>query len=134
MITGCCLCGAIQFEISSPIESVGNCHCSRCRKTHGTPFSTYAQTANEGLQITAGADRVRRYRSSTEVERTFCDTCGSNFTFRHEAMPAAVWVAAGLLEDTPTLRPGHHIFVASKASWHEITDALPQFDEYPPQP
>jgi hypothetical protein len=30
-------------------------------------------------------------------------------------------------------RPGAHIFVASKAPWHTITDDLPRFDEYPPQ-
>ena len=132
MTQGSCLCGSIQFEISSAIENVGNCHCSMCRKVHGAPFSTYAQTASEGLRITAGAEHVRRYRSSDPVERSFCDTCGSNFTFRFDAMPAAVWVAAGLLEDTPALRPQHHIFVASKASWHEISDDLPQFAEYPP--
>ena len=30
------------------------------------------------------------------------------------------------------LRQTHHIFCGSKAPWHEITDGLPQFDEYPP--
>ena len=104
-----------------------------CRKAHGAPFSTYAQTASEGLHLQAGADRIRRYRSSPPVERSFCDTCGSNFTFRFDGMPDTVFVAAGLLEDTPELRPGHHIFVASKASWHDIDDDLPQFDEYPPE-
>jgi hypothetical protein len=26
----------------------------------------------------------------------------------------------------------YHIFVGSKAPWHEITDALPQYPEFPP--
>jgi hypothetical protein len=26
----------------------------------------------------------------------------------------------------------HHIHVGSKAAWHPITDALPQFEELPP--
>ena len=30
------------------------------------------------------------------------------------------------------IRPQANIFVASKACWHEITDELPRFDEYPP--
>jgi hypothetical protein len=29
-----------------------------------------------------------------------------------------------------SIRPAGHIFVGSKAPWFEITDDLPQFDEY----
>jgi hypothetical protein len=39
-------------------------------------------------------------------------------------------VAYGPLEDEPTLKPTAHIFVGSKAPWYEITDDLPQHDEY----
>jgi hypothetical protein len=35
------------------------------------------------------------------------------------------------LIDEPTLKPTAHIFVGSKASWHEILDDLPQYDESP---
>ena len=38
---------------------------------------------------------------------------------------------AGCLDDDPGIRPERHIFVASKAPWHEISGALPQFNEYP---
>jgi hypothetical protein len=38
-----------------------------------------------------------------------------------------VHVAMGTLVDAPSIRPGAHIFVASKAPWHEITDNLPQY-------
>jgi hypothetical protein len=36
----------------------------------------------------------------------------------------------GSLIDEPTIRPSGHIFVGSKAPWFEITDELPQSDEY----
>ena len=134
MLTGHCLCGAIRFEVTPPLQGVGNCHCSMCRRSHGTPFFTYAQVEREGLRVLAGAEHVRRFRSSPPVERSFCDTCGANFTFAFDGMPGSIWVAAGLFDDDPALRPDHHIFVASKASWHEITDALPQHAEYPPMP
>ena len=39
-------------------------------------------------------------------------------------------VALGSLVDAPSIRPTSHIFVGSKADWFEITDDLPQFDEY----
>jgi hypothetical protein len=36
----------------------------------------------------------------------------------------------GSLVDTPSIRVSAHIFVGSKAPWFEITDDLPQFEEY----
>jgi hypothetical protein len=36
----------------------------------------------------------------------------------------------GTLVDVPIIRPREHIFVGSKAQWFEITDDLPQYDEY----
>jgi len=39
-------------------------------------------------------------------------------------------VAMGSLLDAPSIRPTSHIFVGSKAPWFEITDDLPQFEEY----
>jgi len=38
----------------------------------------------------------------------------------------------GALEQDPGNRPQMNIFVGSKAPWYEITDGLPQYDEWPP--
>lgn len=134
MLKGRCLCGAIRFEVTGPVEDVGNCHCSMCRRSHGTPFASFARVANADLSLLAGEDAVRRYRSSEVIERSFCGTCGARFTFRFDGMPDHTWIAAGLFDDDPALRPDHHIFVGSKASWDEILDDLPRHDAYPPLP
>ncbi|AAQ60325.1 conserved hypothetical protein [Chromobacterium violaceum ATCC 12472] len=42
-----------------------------------------------------------------------------------------VHVALGTLADAPGIRPSAHIFVGSKAAWHDIVDDLPQYDEFP---
>ena len=36
MLTGSCLCGDIAFEIDGPVDTAGHCHCSMCRKFHGS--------------------------------------------------------------------------------------------------
>ena len=41
-------------------------------------------------------------------------------------------IPVGVLDGDPGLRGGAHIFVASKAHWHVITDTADQFDAYPP--
>lgn len=133
MVRGSCLCGIVRYEIAGTLEEIHHCHCSRCRKAHGAAFSTFGRVADAQLTITSGADAIRTYRSSPSVERSFCEVCGSNLTFRFEPIPDAVWVAIGTLDDDPGARPSAHIFAASKAPWHAISDDLPVYDEYPPQ-
>lgn len=132
MLAGSCLCGAVRFTVAGPVHDVHHCHCARCRKAHGAPFSTFARLAAHDFRIEAGADALGRHRSSPPVERTFCAVCGTRLTFRFDGMPDAVWVSLAAFDDDPGVRPGAHTFVGSKASWHEIADDLPQFTEYGP--
>jgi hypothetical protein len=128
---GSCLCGDVRYEVTGPLHEFHHCHCSRCRKAHGAPFGTYAGVARADLRFLRGEESVRAFQSSERVERSFCPRCGSSLFFRTTVFPDSVWIAAGSFDDTPEIRPAFHIFVASKAPWHEITDALPQFAEYP---
>jgi len=43
-------------------------------------------------------------------------------------------LAAGTLDRPPAFQVAFHGYVASKAAWHEITDALPQYDDEPSPP
>ena len=129
MLRGSCLCGGVRWEVDR-FEAMSNCHCSMCRKAHGAAYATFGQARAACFRFTAGEDLVRRFRSTPEVERTFCSVCGSNLTFLFDPLPKQIWVAAGTCDDDPGMRPQRHIFVASKAPWHEITDDLPQSDEY----
>ena len=38
MLRGGCLCGQIRYEIVGPVGEALYCHCSMCRKSHGTAF------------------------------------------------------------------------------------------------
>jgi hypothetical protein len=58
-----------------------------------------------------------------------CGDCGSLLYWTARG-GTYVRVAYGSLVDEPTLKPTAHIFVGSKAPWHEILDDLPQHDEY----
>lgn len=131
MNRGRCLCGTVRYEIDGPFEIVVNCHCSMCRRHHGVPFVTWAAAPATGFRVTGGHDAIARYASSARGHRAFCRTCGS---VTPELSPdgSHVIAPAGNLEgDLP--RPDHHMFVASKASWHEIADELPQYEGWPPQ-
>ena len=131
-VTGACLCGAVRFEVELPTSVCVHCHCSMCRKTHGTAFSTFARLTAGDFHVTTGKEHLRAYRSSPPIERTFCDTCGARLTIRFDGMPDTIWVSIGTLEDDPGVRAGSHMFVGSKAPWDEISDELPQYAEYGP--
>lgn len=130
-LRGSCLCGAVAFVLSTPLQAMGNCHCSRCRKHHGTAFATFVEIASEGFTLLRGADEIRSFMSSPGVERRFCANCGSKLLFVMNDYPNLLWVAAGALDDEPARRPEYHIFVASKAPWFSIHDELPQHVAYP---
>ena len=127
--TSRCLCGAVRWTAEGPLQFMSHCHCSRCRKAHGTPFATYVAAPADGFSLT-GAEHVRRYEPSPGFFRPFCTICGS-------VTPGAAWeglvfLPVGNMEEDPGERAAAHIFVGSKAPWYDIPDALPQFETYPP--
>jgi len=134
MIRGSCLCAEVRFEISGALTGSSHCHCAMCRKAHGAAFGTYAAANASDFHVISGADRITRYRSSPGVVRTFCSRCGSTLQWLRESKPDLVDVALGVIDGDPGVRPSSHIFVGSKAPWHEITDGLPQHATRPGAP
>ncbi len=134
MIRGSCLCGKVRYEVRGPLAPAINCHCSMCRKAHGAAFGTYARLATKDFTLTAGADCVASHSSSSDVTRTFCRHCGSSLQFIRATRPDSFSLALGTLDDDPGVRPSMHMFTASKASWYDITDDLPQHAARPARP
>ncbi len=126
---GSCLCGNVTWEIEGPLDHMAHCHCSRCRKTHGTAFATYAAAPAAAFRLN-GRESVVRWQSSPDYARCFCRQCGS--VVPSDPFGDSVFIPAGNFDGDPGMRPLAHVFVASKAPWYEIRDSLPQFDAYPP--
>ena len=129
MIRGSCLCKGVRFEIDGELTPATNCHCAMCRKAHGAAFGTYAGFKASQFRLLAGAALIKRYQSSPGIVRTFCANCGSTLQWLRESKPEEMDIALGTLDDDPGVRPAMHIYVGSKAPWHEIADGLPQYEE-----
>ena len=132
MIQGHCLCGAVRYEIDGPLSNLLHCHCSMCRKHHGTAFATWAVAPLSSFRLTAGADSIERYASSPGLHRSFCRHCGSVVPDAMEARGLVI-LPAGNLEGDLGMLPQFHMLTGSKAKWYRIEDDLPQYEEYPPQ-
>jgi len=129
-VTGSCLCGTVRYEVAGPLEFVGNCHCSMCRKAHGAAYATWGILKPEDFRWVAGEQSVHHYESSPGTTRCFCGKCGSPLAIAHAGKVGEV--AVGTVDGDPGMRPREHIFVGSRARWHDITDSLPQHEEWPP--
>jgi len=133
MLRGSCLCGGVRYEISGPLSYPLNCHCSMCRKAHGAAFRSRARVKADDFRWTQGAELLTYYESSPGNHRGFCRVCGSPLLSRFDNDPRSYGLPLGALDDDPGIKPGFHVFVASKAPWYDITDELPQFAELPPR-
>src|SRR5258708_22510535 len=142
VIHGSCLCGGVKSEIIGPLLRPLNCHCSLCRKQQGAAFRSRARVRRLDFKWIQGEELVTYYESTPGYRRGFCRVCGSPILNRAEPNYRLVashpqtldgfGIALGALDDDPGARPVCHVFVGSKASWLEITDYLPRYDELPP--
>ena len=130
MLTGRCLCEAVAYEVAGELGPIFNCHCSKCRRWHGSAFRTRASVAAHQFRWVRGEGSVRGYKQGN-VTKHFCGTCGSNLISTYANRPTVVGLPLGGLDQHPGSTPQAHIFVDSKSPWHEITDALPQHPQWP---
>jgi len=129
-VHGRCLCGDVAWTADEPFDFMTHCHCSRCRKAHGTAFATVVACHEGGLRFTQGRDRIVDYESSPSLSRPFCRRCGTVVP-TEEPWEGRVLFPAGPLDDDPGIRPVAHIFAASHAPWFPLRGSLPRFDAYP---
>jgi hypothetical protein len=128
MLEGKCECGAVRYRVADEFRYAANCHCSNCRAATGSAFKPFAGIESDKLEVTDGADQLLIWGDAGN-NHTRCAVCGSML---YSVVRDGEWVhvALGSLADAPSIRPTEHIFAGSKAPWFEITDELPQREEY----
>ncbi|MBC7182421.1 MAG: GFA family protein [Marinobacter sp.] len=129
MYTGHCLCGDIRFEYDGTLGPVALCHCSQCRRAHGSAFSASAPVQKVRFRFVSGEDRVSEFESRPGKFRGFCSRCGSQLYSRLDAIPGILRLRVGWINEALGKGAAQHVYVGSKSDWFEITDELPQFDK-----
>jgi len=130
---GGCLCGCVTYEVNKPLSVAHNCHCTRCRYGRAAAHASNGFVEFDALQFLSGEERLKSYKvpDAKYFTQVFCDNCSSLLPRRDEVRGVCV-IPLSSLDNDPGLKPKDHIFVQYKATWHEITDDLPQFDQAPP--
>jgi len=131
MIHGSCLCRGVKYRIDGRLSDARYCHCSMCRKAHGSAFRARASVKSADFAFVTGEELVTFYESSPGTRRGFCRVCGSPIVSKFAAHPEYYGLPLGALDDDPGIRATSHVHVASKAPWFTITDDLRQLPEGP---
>ena len=131
MISGSCLCGEVRYAIRGKIGDITHCHCTTCRKAHGSAFSSVASVQIDDFEFISGVDTIKCYNSSPDKVRCFCSNCGSHI-YAHRVGQKHFVLRLGTLDDDPVTRPVNHIWVSEKAPWYDLASDhdLPKYDEW----
>ena len=79
---GGCQCGAVRYRAESLCDNSHVCHCRMCQKAAGNFFMALVGVPLTDFSWTRGQAAV--FKSSGQVERGFCESCGTPLFYRHE--------------------------------------------------
>jgi hypothetical protein len=132
-LTGSCLCGAIRYTISAPVDELRACHCTHCQKASGAGGSVNAVVPSDAFKLTQGTPK--RYAGKADSGRTlyryFCGDCGSPVYSQRETNPGMVVVRAGGFDNAGDMKITAHIWTKSARPWSYMD---PASTRHPGQP
>ena len=121
---GGCLCGAIRYRLSGqPLSSV-ICHCVTCRRASGAP--SVAWLTFERRQLEFLSEQPQAYRSSPEVVRRFCATCGSALSYEHANSAGTIDITTLTLDEPNRFPPDQEVWLEHKIPWQPVNSGLRQ--------
>lgn len=127
-LQGQCLCGAVRYVLSGPIEEIALCHCSQCRKGSGGAFNVGVVVETRQVRFET-ANGIREYESSPGKFRAFCGTCGAPVYSRRASAPENLRLRGGLIENLPRVANLHHIHHDDRLPWIDTITNAPKDSE-----
>jgi hypothetical protein len=114
---GTCLCGAVRFSVSGPLDDAYFCHCRQCRKNYGM-HGAFVGIPRDGFVI-SGSKTLTSYKSSKDTVRTFCGRCGSPISWDRKGYER-IYVCLGLLDGRIAVPRVKHIHTRDKGAYYAI--------------
>jgi hypothetical protein len=134
-LTGRCACGAVRFQVTEPFQSAGYCHCHRCQRRSGVPWTFNGLVDPDGFEVTAGAEELTSWSPEEGARsKSFCRLCGGHVFGGDLDGDGLIAVRLGTIEDDPEIEPSWRAWLSSAPDWCPIPDdGLERFAEGRPK-
>ncbi|RIL00255.1 MAG: hypothetical protein DCC71_18930 [Proteobacteria bacterium] len=132
-VEGRCYCGALRYAAEGDPLFKGQCHCRECQYiSGGQPNVVMAMPAAGFRWLEGEPKQFTRSDLERPATREFCGTCGTHILARAPAMPGAVLLKVGTLDDPSVFgAPQMAIFTIDRQSFHHVADGIPAFERIP---
>jgi hypothetical protein len=124
---GGCFCGRVRYRVSGEPLRSAICHCVSCRRTSGALSVAWVSFPYRRFSFIEG--EPADFRSSDEVSRTFCQSCGTSLTYRDDEDADCIDVTTASLDRPDEFPPTRHIWLEDKLAWENVDDGLPRFEQ-----
>ncbi|AMO21712.1 GFA family protein [Ramlibacter solisilvae] len=131
-LEGGCQCGAVRYRITGLPVMAALCHCAMCRRANAAPAVAWAMYQESQVEFTGSGPKF--HESSPGCRRGFCANCGSQISFVADYIPGLIDITIGSLDDPAQVEPTFHYWESKRLPWLHLSDGLPRFPEFPPQP
>ena len=131
MVKGSCLCGEIKYEVEIVPEQIFNCHCKFCRKAHGADYATVAVAEYSTFKLIDGKGFLKEHKNTAGGYRAFCSECGTRLMNYAPDKDLFFCITPATVDTPINVKPAAHANIASKASWCEPYEGIPQFNGFP---
>jgi hypothetical protein len=83
-------------------------------------------------QVTFTRQALATYKASSEAERGFCSTCGTQISFTASYIPGLIDLTVGSLDHPEAVTPSFHYWDSKRLPWVRFSDDLPRHAGFPP--
>ena len=129
-IKGGCQCGAVRYEVTGAPLMAAICHCTMCRRANAAPAVAWALF--EESKVTFTRALPKRYASSEDASRGFCEACGTPISFTATYIPGLIDLTIGSMDQPDAVTPEFHYWHSEHLAWAEFADDRPRHAGFPP--
>jgi len=99
-VEGGCYCGAVRYKAEGDSVFNAQCHCRECQYLTGGSPNMFMAMPSAGFSYTQGTPSAfTRSDIDNPVTREFCGECGTHLVTKAPAMPDAVLLKVGSMDN-----------------------------------
>jgi hypothetical protein len=132
VISGACLCGAVEIEVDVPVFWAWHDHSAPTRRAHGAAYATYVGCWRSKVRIAQGENSVSRFEDAERRQvRTFCARCGTPLMFSRGHSPKMVNIPRALFSERTGREAKYHVGIDQLQDWAYLGAPVGPLKGYP---